>query len=243
MNYYVETTNLTKRYKNTTTVNSLHLQIPEHAVYGFIGPNGAGKSTTLKMLLGLTSPSQGSVKLMGKQMNHKNRMTLLKHVGALIESPSFYAHLTGYENLKIWQSLKGCPTSDIDQVLDIVRLTDAKDKKAGHYSLGMKQRLGIATALLGFPKLLILDEPTNGLDPAGIQEIRTLIRSLPSTYGITVIVSSHMLNEIDLMAEYVGIIDQGRLLYQGTLSELHQLDPTKNLEEIFLTLTHSEGIL
>lgn len=243
MNYYVETINLTKQYKDIKSVDDLHLQVPKCAVYGFIGPNGAGKSTTLKMLLGLAKPTHGSITLLGKQMDHKNRIELLKNVGSLIESPSFYAHLSGYENLKIWQTLKGCPESDIDKVLEIVRLTEVKDKKAGHYSLGMKQRLGIATALLGFPKLLILDEPTNGLDPAGIQEIRSLIRSFPADFGMTVIVSSHMLNEIDLMAEYVGIIDHGHMLYQGSLRDLHALSPSKNLEEIFLQLTHTGGIL
>lgn len=217
----IETTNLTKQYGKVRCVNSLHMQVPQGAVYGFLGPNGAGKSTTLKMILGLARPTSGSITLFGMPVNEKNRIRLLADTGSLIESPSYYGHLTGEENLHILQTLKGCPKKDIDEVLRIVRLNEARNKKVNHYSLGMKQRLGLAASLLGFPKLLILDEPTNGLDPAGIQEMRELICTLPSTYGITVVVSSHLLSEIDQMADHVGIIRKGELVYQDTLEALH----------------------
>lgn len=217
----IETNNLTKQYGSIRCVNSLHMQVPQGAVYGFLGPNGAGKSTTLKMILGLARPTAGSITLFGIPVKEKNRIRLLADTGSLIESPSYYGHLTGEENLHILQTLKGCPKKDIDKVLRIVRLSEARQKKVSHYSLGMKQRLGLAAALLGFPKLLILDEPTNGLDPAGIQEMRELIRTLPSAYGITVVVSSHLLSEIDQMADHVGIIRKGELVYQDTLEALH----------------------
>lgn len=217
----IETDNLTKQYGSIRCVSSLHMQVPQGAVYGFLGPNGAGKSTTLKMILGLARPTAGSITLFGIPVKEKNRIRLLANTGSLIESPSYYGHLTGEENLHILQTLKGCPKKDIDEVLRIVRLNDARKKKVSHYSLGMKQRLGLAAALLGFPKLLILDEPTNGLDPAGIQEMRELIHTLPSAYGITIVVSSHLLSEIDQMADHVGIIRKGELVYQDTLQALH----------------------
>lgn len=217
----IETHNLTKRYGKSLSVNTLNMKVPPGAVYGFLGPNGAGKSTTLKMVLGLVKPTAGAITLFGSPMDEKNRIYLLADTGSLIESPSYYGHLSGEENLHIIQTLKGCTKSDVDEVLKIVRLTDARKKLVGHYSLGMKQRLGLAAALLGFPKLLILDEPTNGLDPAGIQEMRELICSLPTEYGITVVVSSHLLSEIDQMADHVGIIRKGELVYQNTLESLH----------------------
>ena len=155
-------------------------------------------------------------------MNAKNRLDILRQVGSLIESPSAYGHLTGEENLRIVQTLRGVPEKDIGEVLQIVRLNEQRNKRVAHYSLGMKQRLGLACALLGYPKLLILDEPTNGLDPAGIQEMRELICSLPERLGMTVVVSSHLLSEIDQMADHVGIISEGKLVYQDTLSALHE---------------------
>lgn len=217
----IETHNLTKQYGSVRCVNAVHMQVPQGAIYGFLGPNGAGKSTTLKMILGLARPTEGSITLFHMKVTEKNRIKLLRDTGSLIESPSYYGHLTGEENLHILKTLKGCPDNNVDQVLKIVRLEEARKKKVCHYSLGMKQRLGLAAALLGFPKLLILDEPTNGLDPAGIQEMRALICSLPSAYGITVVVSSHLLSEIDQMADHVGIIRQGELVYQNTLESLH----------------------
>lgn len=231
----VETLNLTKEYGKVRCVDSVNMQVAPGAVYGFLGPNGAGKSTTLKMILGLAKPTAGSITLFGVPVNEKNRIKLLKQTGSLIESPSYYGHLTGEENLQIIQTLKGCSPKDIDKVLKIVRLDDARKKLVNHYSLGMKQRLGLAAALLGFPRLLILDEPTNGLDPAGIQEMRELICTLPSEYGITVIVSSHLLSEIDQMADHVGIIRKGELVYQNTLESLH----SHAKQQIALRVSHT----
>lgn len=218
----VRTSQLCKKYGNAMRVRRVDLEIPEGVIYGFLGPNGAGKTTTLKMLTGLIHPTCGTVTLFGQQMNTQNRLTLLKQVGSFIESPSFYGHLTGAENLRFIQILRDAPASQIAQVLDIVRLTEQQHRRAGQYSLGMKQRLGLAGALLGFPKLLILDEPTNGLDPAGIQQMRELICSLPKQLGMTVLVSSHLLSEIDQMASYVGIIREGELVFQDTLAALHE---------------------
>ena len=221
MNAVVETRGLCKQYGPALRVNHLDLTVPEGAVYGFLGPNGAGKSTTLKLLLGLARPTAGEIAVFGRPMGPRTRMETLRQVGSLIESPSYYGHLTGAENLHIVQTLRGAPERDIGEVLRIVRLDGQKGKRTAHYSLGMKQRLGLAAALLGFPRLLILDEPTNGLDPAGIQEMRELIRSLPGRFGMTVVVSSHLLSEIDQMADHVGIIREGRLVFQDTLSALH----------------------
>lgn len=218
----VETNGLCKQYGNALRVNSLGLHVPEGAVYGFLGPNGAGKSTTLKMVLGLTRPTRGTITLFGKPLTAGSRMEMLRSVGSLIESPSYYGHLTGEENLRIVQTLRGRPAREVSEVLALVRLGEARDKKVSQYSLGMKQRLGLAAALLGYPKLLILDEPTNGLDPAGIQEMRELIRSLPERYGMTVVVSSHLLSEIDQMATDVGIISNGTLVFQDELHRLHE---------------------
>lgn len=218
----ITTENLSKQYGKVMRVKSLDLSVPEGVVYGFLGPNGAGKSTTLKMILGLVKPTSGAITVFGKPVNDHNRLSILKNVGSLIESPSNYGHLTGEENLKIFQTLRGLPENEIDRVLHIVRLENQKKKKVSQYSMGMKQRLGLACALLGNPKLLILDEPTNGLDPAGMQEMRELICSLPVQYGMTVVVSSHLLVEIDQIAACVGIISKGELVFQGKLTTLHE---------------------
>ena len=217
----IETHDLCKQYGNALRVAHLDLDVPEGSVYGFLGPNGAGKSTTLKMILGLVRPTAGSIRVLGKSMDSKNRLAVLRQVGSLIESPSYYGHLTGEENLRIVQTLRGVPEKNIWEVLQIVRLDGQRGKKVAHYSLGMKQRLGLAAALLGYPKLLILDEPTNGLDPAGIQEMRELICELPERFGMTVVVSSHLLSEIDQMADHVAIIRDGELVFQDTLEALH----------------------
>ena len=217
----IETHDLCKQYGNALRVAHLDLNVPEGSVYGFLGPNGAGKSTTLKMILGLVHPTAGSIRVLGKSMGSSNRLSVLQQVGSLIESPSYYGHLTGEENLRIVQTLRGVPERNIREVLQIVRLDGQRGKKVAHYSLGMKQRLGLAAALLGYPKLLILDEPTNGLDPAGIQEMRELICDLPGRFGMTVVVSSHLLNEIDQMADHVAIIREGELVFQDTLEALH----------------------
>lgn len=173
------------------------------------------------MILGLVRPTAGSIRVLEKDMDSGNRLSVLRQVGSLIESPSYYGHLTGEENLRIVQTLRGIPEKNIREVLQIVRLDGQREKKVAHYSLGMKQRLGLAAALLGYPKLLILDEPTNGLDPAGIQEMRELICDLPGRFGMTVVVSSHLLSEIDQMANHVAIIREGELVFQDSLEALH----------------------
>ena len=218
----IETHALCKSYHSRPVVDHLNLTVPEGCVYGFLGPNGAGKSTTMKMLLGLVHPTGGSVELLGHTLNEANRIALLRQTGSLIESPSGYLHLTARENLAIVADLKEVERRDIDRVLEIVHLTKDADRKVGQYSLGMKQRLGIAMALLGSPKLLILDEPTNGLDPAGIQEMRSLIAAMPQTTGATVLISSHLLGEIEQMVDQVGILNHGKLLFEGSLQQLQK---------------------
>ena len=237
MQTVIETKALCKQYGPHTAVDHVELHVPQGCVYGFIGPNGAGKSTTMKMLLGLIHPTAGRVRLLGQELTEKSRLPLLRQTGSLIEAPAGYLHLTAQENLEIVADLKGVPHKDIGRVLDIVHLTQDRNRRVGQYSLGMKQRLGIAMALLGSPKLLILDEPTNGLDPAGIQEMRALIRNMPAATGATVLISSHLLGEMEQMVEQVGIIDHGHILFEGPLTELQRhsrgnvtlrlLDPAK----------------
>ncbi|WP_141522309.1 ABC transporter ATP-binding protein, partial [Bacillus pseudomycoides] len=189
--YIVETEDLTKTYGAVNSVNQLQMQVGKGEIYGFLGPNGAGKTTTIRMLLGLIKPTTGNIKVFNRDLK-TNRIDILREVGSLVESPSYYGHLTGHENLEVIRQMLQVPKKNIDEVLRIVRLEKQKDKLVKQYSLGMKQRLGIAMALLGNPKLLILDEPTNGLDPAGIQEIRELIKQLPKQYDMTVVISSHL---------------------------------------------------
>ena len=237
MQTVIETKALCKQYGPHTAVDHVELHVPQGCVYGFIGPNGAGKSTTMKMLLGLIHPTAGRVRLLGQELTEKSRLPLLRQTGSLIEAPAGYLHLTAQENLEIVADLKGVPHKDIGRVLDIVHLTQDRNRRVGQYSLGMKQRLGIAMALLGSPKLLILDEPTNGLDPAGMQEMRALIRNMPAATGATVLISSHLLGEMEQMVEQVGIIDHGHILFEGSLTELQRhsrgnvtlrlLDPAK----------------
>ncbi|OZF33730.1 ATP-binding cassette domain-containing protein [Rhodococcus sp. 14-2483-1-2] len=215
----VRTHSLGKRYDTHAVVDDVNLRIPEGCVYGFLGPNGSGKSTTMKMLLSLIRPTSGEVEILGKPMNHGTRRELLSHIGSLIESPPGYGHLTGAENLRIVQRSLGLHAEQIERAVATVRLQEHLDKKVKNYSLGMKQRLGIAMALAREPQLLILDEPTNGLDPAGIEEIRGLLRHL-AEHGVTVMVSSHLLGEIDKTANMLGILSQGRLIFQGTRDEL-----------------------
>lgn len=219
MSNIVVTENLTKKYGSRTVVENLNLRIPEGAVYGFLGPNGSGKSTTMKMLLNLIRPSSGEVQVMGEPMNRATRRKQLGRIGSLIESPPGYGHLTGRENMRIIQRLLDLNNQQIDYAIHTVRMQDQMDKKVRNYSLGMKQRLGIAMALARQPKLLILDEPTNGLDPAGIEEIRGLLRMLARD-GVTVMVSSHLLGEIDKTATMLGILSGGQMIFQGTRDEL-----------------------
>ena len=240
-NTILEIKNLSKKSGTGYRVKNLSMSIPKSCVYGFLGPNGAGKTTTLKMILGLIKKDAGEIKMFGEDVSAKNLLSLLHKTGSLIENPGGYPHLSGLENMQIIAKLKGVNESEIEKALKTVRLYEQKDKKLGAYSLGMKQRLGIAMALLGDPKFLILDEPSNGLDPAGIMEIRNLITSLPKERDITVLISSHLLNEIEQMADYVGIIHKGQMLYQGKLSELESTG--ENLEQIFLELTRERESL
>lgn len=241
----IETKNLTKTYADFTAISGIDLHIPKGAVYGFLGPNGAGKSTTMKMFLGLTKPTGGSFTIDGKKYP-ENRVQILKEIGSFIEAPAFYGNLSGEENLEIIRKILGLPKSSVAQALETVGLTQFRKRIAKKYSLGMKQRLGLASALIGKPPILILDEPTNGLDPVGIHEIRTLIRSLPEKFNCTVLVSSHLLSEIELMADTIGILNHGHLLFEGTLDQLKfgaasQGYPTDNLEDTFLALIDTDN--
>ncbi|MEE3897206.1 ABC transporter ATP-binding protein [Priestia megaterium] len=221
MEEIIKTVNLTKKYKNHYPVQHLNMSVGKGEIYGFLGPNGAGKTTTIRMLLGLIKPSEGDFYIFGKDFR-KNRLDILRNVGSLVEYPSYYGQLTGHENLEAIRRIVNAPSSRITEVLKIVRLTDAAHRLVKEYSLGMKQRLGIAAALLQNPKLLILDEPTNGLDPAGIHEIRELIKELAHKYEMTILISSHLLSEVDQLASQVGIIVKGKLIYQNSIQNLHK---------------------
>jgi lantibiotic transport system ATP-binding protein len=213
------TTGLTRRFGPLTAVSGLDLEVPCGAVYGFLGPNGAGKTTTIRLLLGLIRPDAGEISILGASLA-SGRREALRHVGALVEAPSIYPHLTGRENLELTRRLLGVTRARVDRALAIVGLEGAAGRKAGEYSQGMAQRLGLALALVGDAQLLILDEPTNGLDPAGIHEMRALVRRLPAEYGMTVFLCSHLLSEVEQVATHIGIIQQGRMLFQGKLSDL-----------------------
>lgn len=215
----IETTGLTKQFKGVAAVDALDLRVPEGKIYGFIGPNGSGKSTTMKMLLGLCRPTAGQACVLGETISTRPSKQLMHTVGAMIEAPSGYAHLTGEENMKIMQRCLRLTDHQVARALDTVHLTKHRKKLVKHYSMGMKQRLGIAMALARDPKLLILDEPTNGLDPAGIDEIRHLLIQLAGS-GVTVFVSSHLLDEMDKMVDVLGIIMRGKMIFQGTREEL-----------------------
>ncbi len=241
----IETHNLTKTYGDFTAVSNLNLHIKKGRIYGFLGPNGAGKSTTMKMFLGLTRLTDGSFTIDGKAYP-QDRVSILKEIGSFIEAPAFYGNLTGEENLDIIRKILGLPKSSVDDALELVGLTPFRKRLAKKYSLGMKQRLGLAGALIGQPPILILDEPTNGLDPVGIHEIRALIKSLPQQYDCTVLVSSHLLPEIELMADDIGILNHGHLLFEGTLEELRIQArvagfPADNLEDTFLAMIDEDN--
>ena len=249
MDYMITTEHLTKKYKNFVSVNQVSLHIRKGSIYGFLGPNGAGKSTTMKMLLGLTAPTKGSFSIDGKHFP-EDRMDILKEIGSFIEAPSFYANLTGRENLDVIRRILRLPKESVEDALELVGLTEFGDRLAKKYSLGMKQRLGLAGALLGRPPILILDEPTNGLDPSGIHEIRNLVKSLPGLYDCTIMISSHMLSEIELMADDIGILNHGNLLFEGSLEELrnsagqagnsHKISEA-NLEDVFLGMVEQDN--
>ncbi|HEM5256004.1 TPA: lantibiotic protection ABC transporter ATP-binding protein [Streptococcus suis] len=223
--YILETNELTKVFGKQKAVNNVSLKIEKNSVYGLLGPNGAGKSTTLKMITGMLHKTSGEIMFEGHEWSRND----LSDIGALIEMPPLYENLSARENLKVRTLLLGLHEARIDEVLEIVDLKNTGKKKSGQFSLGMKQRLGIAIALLNNPKLLILDEPTNGLDPLGIQELRDLIRSFPKK-GITVILSSHILAEVEQIADHIGIIHDGELKYQNVI------DHNENLEELFMNV-------
>lgn len=219
----LETTSLSKQFGKQLAVNEVSLQIKRNSVYGLLGPNGAGKTTTLKMIIGLLRPTSGKIIVDGEPWQRKH----LAKIGSLIEAPALYGNLTAVENLMVHTKLMDIPKEKIHEVLETVDLTNTGEKRASQFSLGMKQRLGIAIALLGDPELLILDEPANGLDPVGIQELRDLISSFPKR-GMTVILSSHILTEVAQVVDTIGIINDGRLLFQG------KVDRDENLEKLFM---------
>jgi len=219
----ISTEGLTFNFGSQTVVKSLNLRVPEGSIYGFLGPNGAGKTTTIKLLMNLLKTQHGSIHIFEKELQ-SNRIEILSQIGSLIEQPAIYLHLTGKENLLNRALLLEIPAKRVDEMLDLVHLKDAANKKAGQYSLGIKQRLGIGLALLSDPKLLLLDEPTNGLDPNGIIEVRELLIKLVTKHQKTVFVSSHLLAEVERMATHVGIINHGELLFQGSIEELQALN-------------------
>lgn len=226
---------LSRRFGKQVAVDNVSLSVPKGAVYGFLGPNGAGKSTTIRMLLGLMRSNTGSVTLFGHDLK-KERRAAMTHVGAIVEAPALYGNLSGRQNLEIIRRMTGVAKQRIDEVLDAVRMTDAQHKAAGKYSMGMKQRLAVAIALLRSPSLLILDEPTNGMDPQGVREMRELIRDLPKQTGSTVFVSSHLLGEVEQIATHVGVISKGKQLFDGSLAELM----TRNRERLRISVDQPE---
>ena len=228
----IETSGLSFSFKKgIITLDNLNMVVTSGNIYGFLGPNGAGKTTTLRLLLGLLRNQAGRIELFGKDFQ-QNRIEILKKIGSLIEQPSLYLHLTAKENLEIYRGIYDCDKKRINEVLHLVDLDKTGNKKAKQFSLGMKQRLSIAVALMHKPELLILDEPTNGLDPNGIIETRELLKKLNREEGTTIIVSSHLLAEVERMASHVGIIHQGKLLFQGSLPELQLLKTRQTLVEI-----------
>lgn len=220
MNLAITTSGLTRRFGSVLAVDHLDLQVPAGSIYGFLGPNGAGKTSTIRMLLGLIRPDAGEVLLFGESLR-RQRMAILRRVGAMVEQPSLYPNLTGRENLEVTRRLTGGDSKRIGNVLATAQLQDAADRLVAGYSTGMRQRLGLALALLNEPELLILDEPTNGLDPSGMQEMRELMSQLSRQNGITILLSSHLLAEVEQVATHIGIIQKGRLLIQGRLDDLH----------------------
>jgi ABC-type multidrug transport system ATPase subunit len=237
----LETKDLSYRFTaDQLILDKINLQVPNGSIYGFLGPNGAGKTTTLRLILGLLKKQEGSIQIFGKSVE-KDRISILRKIGSMIESPSIYGHLTATENLHLLQKIYQCPVSRIAEVLITVGLDQTGQKKAGQFSLGMKQRLSIAIALLHNPSLLILDEPTNGLDPNGIIEIRELLKKLNEENNMTILISSHLLSEIERLVTHLGIIHKGTLLFQGTLDELHlkqtlnavnHIDTSNNIQSV-----------
>ena len=225
MKHIIKLRNIIKKYNDSIVIDNLNLDVPEGSIFAFLGVNGAGKSTTIRILLDLTKVDNGDIEILGESLK-ENREKILSNIGSLVEGPSFYPNLSAYDNLKIFSNIKGTNLEEIPEILKKVNLYEAKDKATKNYSLGMKQRLGIAIALLGNPKLLILDEPTNGLDPKGIHEIRELIINLAKE-GKTIFISSHILGEIELIATDYAIIHKGKLIFNGDVNKLRNLSETK----------------
>ena len=217
----LETTDLHHRFGSQDVLRGIGMHVPAGSIYGFLGPNGAGKTTTLRLILGLLKKQRGEVTIFGKSLE-RDRIAILRNVGSMIEGPSLYDHLTAVENLRTLQWIHQCPKSRIGEVLELVGLANTGKKRVRQFSLGMRQRLAIAAALLHRPALVILDEPANGLDPNGIIEMRNLLIDLNRREGCTFLVSSHLLSEIDRLATHVGILGKGRLLFQGTIEELRR---------------------
>lgn len=234
--YVIETENLTKQYGSQKAVNSLNIHVRRGRIYGLLGRNGAGKTTTMKMLLNLIKPTLGEIKIFGENFRG-NEKKILPRIGSIVESPGFYPNLTGTENLKIFARLRGISGSNaVASALEIVGLPYGDKKLYSQYSLGMKQRLAIALAIMHDPELLILDEPINGLDPIGIAEVRSFIRDLCDVGGKTILISSHILSEISLLADDVGIIDKGILLEEASLNELRK----KNSKNVHFIVSDAE---
>ncbi len=219
----LKTENLTKEYRGRKVVDNLNITVHEGDIYGFLGPNGAGKSTTIKSMLGLIKPTRGRVVINGYEIS-KEREKALEKIGAMVEAPSFYTGMSGYKNLCLYANLYGLPKKRVDEVLQMVGMIDSKNKTVSKYSLGMKQRLGIARAFINNPSIVILDEPTNGLDPQGMKEIRKLIQDLSEKYGVTFIISSHILTEIQAVCNRIGIIGNGQLKVEGYVEQLLNTD-------------------
>lgn len=217
----LETSDLSHRFARQDVLRGINMQVPAGSIYGFLGPNGAGKTTTLRLILGLLRRQRGEIRIFGKRFDD-DRLGILGSVGSLIESPSLYDHLSAVENLRLLQLIHRCPESRIGEVLELVGLGGTGKKRAKQFSLGMRQRLSIAAALLHRPSLIILDEPTNGLDPSGIIEIRNLLIELNRSQGCTILVSSHLLSEVERVATHVGILGKGTLLFQGPMDELRR---------------------
>ena len=236
--YSLETNGLSHQFSaGEPILHTVSLRVPEGSIYGFLGPNGAGKTTTLRLVLGLLKKQEGLISFFGRSFD-AHRIAILRKIGSLIESPSVYAHLTAVENLTVFQKIYGCPRERIGIVLRETGLADTGRKKAGQFSLGMKQRLGIAIALLNDPGMLILDEPTNGLDPSGIIAMRELLKKFNQERGMTILVSSHLLSEVSKLVTHAGVISKGRLVFQGTMAELQSRD-NGDLETIFMNLTQN----
>ncbi|MBK8051736.1 MAG: ATP-binding cassette domain-containing protein [Saprospiraceae bacterium] len=238
MTYAIEINNLSHYFDNKQKVlNKINITVPESSIYGFLGPNGAGKTTSLRLMLGLLQKQDGKINIFGKSFD-KNRIEILKQTGSLIEYPSIYGQLSAKQNLLVWQKIYQCPIQSIENVLNIVGLSDTGNKKATDFSLGMKQRLGLAIALLNNPRLLILDEPTNGLDPNGIIEIRDLLIHLNKERGITILISSHLLSEIEKLVTHIGLINKGNMLFEGTYHDL--LITNKKTSGVMLQTSQNE---